>query len=55
MIYHKFYFKMDEKRVTPGKDFYISTANITTLKEYRAFNPAVQFYKGSLFMILRKR
>lgn len=42
-----------EFRVTPGKDFYISTANITTLKEYRAFNPAVQFYKGSLFMILR--
>ena len=54
MPHHKFYLKWT-KRVTPGKDFYISTANITTLKEYRAFNPAVQFYKGSLFMILRKR
>ena len=29
--------------------------NITTsLEEYRAFNPAVQFYKGSTFMIIRE-
>lgn len=48
------YFELKyEKRVTPGKDFKISTQNITNIKEYRAFNPAVQFYKGQVFMIIR--
>lgn len=48
------YFELkNERHVTPGKDFAIDTANITELEEYRAFNPAVQFYKGSAFMIIR--
>lgn len=49
------YFELkNERHVTPGKDFFISTENITTsFEEYRAFNPAVQFYKGSTFMIIR--
>merc|ERR1711935_108561 len=48
------YFELkNERHVTPGKDFAIDTANITQLEEYRAFNPAVHFYKGSTFMIIR--